>query len=146
MQRSVNFAGGWPGSRSTRRTKILVDRCLTPTLARALKTFGFQVLTLGEIYGNDGQHIYDTTWIADAGANDYVVFTANPAMYFVPHERAAILAAGTKIFSISNPQQSREGRALIFGRHMLQIIRRARKPGPCFWRLTPGRNVQRDIP
>ena len=134
---------GWP--RSPRRIGILADRCLSPGLARGLRVFGFNVLTLHDVYGNDGQHVEDTVWIADAAKNGYIVFTANPTMVAVRHEMQAVHNHGAKIFCIANAQQTRDGRAMIFGRHILRIVRRARRPGPCFWRLDP-RTVRYDIP
>lgn len=102
--------------------------------------------TLGDLYGNDGQHVDDVTWITDAGAKGYIALTGNPHIPFVSHERAAIVRAGTKVFCIANPQQTRDGKALIVGRHMLRILRRANRPGPCFWRLDPGSVIRYDIP
>ena len=124
----------------------MADRCIAVGLAKALPQFGFKVLTLGDVYGNDGKHVEDTTWIRDAAQNGYVVFTANPAIFSVAHEKAAVMEHGAKIFCIANPNQTRDGRGLIFGRHLLQIVRRSRREGACFWRLDPGQSVKYDIP
>lgn len=102
--------------------------------------------TLDDLYGNDGQHVDDVTWIEDAGRAGHIALTGNPAIAFVAHEKAAIQAAGTKVFCIANAQHTRDGKALIIGRHMLRILRRARRPGPCFWRLYPSDLVVYDIP
>lgn len=141
--KSTGSAGGWPQSR---KTSVLIDRCVSKGLARGLRTFGFHVVTLDDVYGDDGQRVEDVQWITDAGRHGYIAITANPAIVFVAHERAAVLAAGTKVFCIGNPQQTRDGRALIVGRHLLRILRRARRDGPCFWRLYPGDQVIYDIP
>jgi hypothetical protein len=103
-------------------------------------------VTLGEIYGNDGQHVPDVQWIRDSAANGYIVFMANPTMHSVDDERELIRSVGAKVFSIGNPNQTRDGRALIFGRHLLRVIRRANEPGPCLWRLNPKSAITRDIP
>lgn len=114
-----------------------MDRCLSKSFVRGLKTFGFDVVSLHDIYGDDGTTVDDVTWIRDSAAHHYLAFTSNPKIWFVQHERAAILDSGAKVFSIANAQQSRDGKALVFGRHILSIARRRDRPGPCFWRLTP---------
>jgi hypothetical protein len=103
------------------------------------------VLALRDVYPDDARDVSDVTWIADAATHGFVVFTANPAIASVAHERAAIVQHGTKVFCIANVQHTREGRALIYGRYLLAIIRRSKRPGPCFWRLAPD-HVTRDIP
>ncbi|WP_276509370.1 hypothetical protein [Cellulomonas hominis] len=143
--RSTNSSTGWQRSRK-HAPAILLDRCLSPGMARGLRTFGFNVLTLRDVYPDDGQHIPDTEWLRDSARHGYIVFTANPAIISVEHERAALLEHGAKVFCIANAQQTRDGRALIFGRHLLRILRRARRPGPCFWRLRPDDTITYDIP
>lgn len=101
---------------------------------------------MSDVYENDGQDVEDVQWIADAAANCYIAFTANPAILGVAHEIAKVRECGTLVFCIANPQHNRDGRALIFGRHLLRILRRARKPGPCFWRLYPDYKIKYDLP
>lgn len=124
---------------------VLLDRCIAPSLAKGLRRFELDVASLSEVYP-DAENVADVTWIEDAAREGFIVFTANPNIIYVPHERAAIEEHGTKVFCISNAQHTREGRALIYGRHLLSILRRARKPGPCFWRIAPTGAVTRDIP
>jgi len=104
------------------------------------------VLTLDDVYGNDGQHVADTTWIEDSAKHGYIVFTGNPAIIYVAHEKEAILRHGAKVFCIANPNHTRDGKALIYGRHLLRILRRAQRPGPCFWRIDPNDQIRYDIP
>lgn len=133
------------GSRRSRKLKILLDRCVSPSMAPALRKFGLSVTTLAEVYGDRAPHVEDVEWIEWAAKNDHIVLTANPRLVLVPHEVAAVRLHRTKIFSLSQPQHTREGRGLIFGRHLLRIIRRSRKPGPCFWRVSPNSAITYDI-
>ncbi len=99
-----------------------------------------------DVYPNDGRDVQDVEWIRDCGERGYIAFTANPTMVNVPHEMEAVRGAGTKVFCLASAQHTNEGRALIYGRHLLRIVRRAQKPGPCFWRMSPGQIITRDIP
>jgi hypothetical protein len=74
------------------------------------------------------------------GLHGYAVFTANPRILLVKHEREAVETHGTQIFCIAKPDGTREARAYIYGRHILSIIRRTRKPGACFWRRYHGQH------
>lgn len=133
------------GSRKSRRVHILLDRSIATRMAPALAKFGFVVQTLEDVYGSRAIHVADTEWIEWSAKNGYIVFTANPNMVYVPHEMDAVREYKAKVFCVAQVQHTREGRALIYGRHLLRIVRRARRPGPCFWRVSPNDQVTRDI-
>jgi D-serine deaminase-like pyridoxal phosphate-dependent protein len=97
-----------------------------------LEKFGFDVVHMRDHYPNGGQDTEDVEWIRDSAAHGYIAITCNPYLIGVPHEKEAILATGAKVFSISKANHTRDGRALIFGRHLLRIKRRARVDGGCF--------------
>jgi len=124
----------------------LIDRCLSPRLVVALQKFGYQAYRLGDLFGNDGQYVEDVTWIAEAGKRGLLALTTNPRMLYVPHEMAAIKDSGAHVFCIASPQHSRETKAMIIGRHLKRVVRRAaRSTAPCFWRLYPSDLVRYDL-
>lgn len=130
-------SSGWRAS--SKRPKILLDRSLSSRLAPVLKLALIDCLTLEDVYGRAGaEQAPDVQWIEDAARHGYAVFTANPRILSVKLEREAIEAHGTKVFCIAKPDGTRETRAYIYGRHILSIMRRMKKPGPCFWRLYAG--------
>lgn len=130
---------GW--RTSNRGPKVLLDRSLSTRLAPVLRLALIHCLTLEDVYGRKGaEQAPDTQWIEDAATHGYAVFTANPRILQVKHEREAIETHGTKVFCIAKPNGTRETRAYIYGRHILSILRRMKKPGPCFWRLYHGQH------
>lgn len=132
---------GWGAS----RRPFLVDRCIPKSLAEGLGKFPVHVLHLHDAYPGRAEAVKDPEWIEDAGLRGYAVLTANPKMLTIDAEMDAIRRYGTKVFCLANAQHTREGRALIIGRHYLSIVRRAGDTGPCFWRIDPQRTTY-DIP
>lgn len=112
----------------------------------ALRVFGFEVKALRDVYPNDAQDVEDIVWIRDSAREGYIVFTANPHLLLVPHEKEAVREHRAKVFCLSSANHTLVAQALIFGRHLLRIVRRANKPGPCFWRLKANQQVTYDIP
>lgn len=110
-----------------------------------MEAFGYDARLLRDVYPDDGQKVQDEQWIADAAKHDFFVLTSNPAIVSVDHEIDLIEKLGIKVFCITNPQHTKEGRAMIFGRHWLRIVRRVRLDGPCFWRLSPNDRIFYDI-
>ena len=125
---------------------MLIDRCLSPGFKRGVEAFGLEARLLRDVYPDDGQQVQDVQWIADAAHHGFIVLTSNPAIVSVDHEINLIRTVGTKVFCISNAQHTKEGRAMIFGRHWLRIVRRSQLAGACFWRLNPNDRILYDIP
>ena len=138
-------SSGWHTSGN--RPRILLDRCISPRLAPVLRLAQIHCVTLADVYGDDeAQKTPDTQWIADSAKYGYAVFTTNPNILKVKHEVEALRQHGAKVFCIAKPDGTRETRAYIYGRHILNILRRMKRPGPCFWRLYHGqRPVSYDI-
>lgn len=93
-------------------------------------------MTLSDAYGREAAlTVPDEVFLAEAGGQGWIVWTQNFRMWRVSAERQAIVDNGTKVFSLANAQHTSIGKGLIFGRHLLTIKRRAKRPDACFWRL-----------
>lgn len=126
---------------------ILLDRCVGDTAARELiRVPKLRVLTLDDAYGaGAGEHVPDSQFLADAGRHHWMVWTQNPRMWHVPHEREAIEMHDTHVFCLASAQHLPVGKGFVFGRHFLSLRRRHGGGGPCFWRLYPGRPPIKDL-
>lgn len=142
---------GWRLPRNT--AGFLVDRCLTPRLARGVNYLGqarrhvasgAQAAHLEDIYPGRAEDLTDTEWLRDVGLNEWSALTQDAAILFSDAEYDAIILHSTRVFSLASANLTNEGKGLMFGRWWLPIVRRTTKPGPCFWRLHPDR-IQRDI-
>ncbi|MDN5640101.1 MAG: hypothetical protein L0I17_04820 [Actinomycetia bacterium] len=134
-------------SRSSKHRGFLLDRNLNPRLAWAVGQHShLPCHTLAAIFGPDGaQKAQDVEIIEYAAAHGLTLLTGDHNLLFVKHEREAILRTGCRVFCISDPQLTRDAKALIIGRHMPQIMLHSTEDGPRFWRLYLRDNVKRDI-
>lgn len=131
--------------RLSRRTPLLLDRCISPPMAEGLRKFGYTVIPMRDHYGQrDAQFVSDVEWIRDAHENGWAVLTANPKILSTPHEIDLIEELGVRVFCLASAQHNRETRGLVVGRHLLTIQRRWVRNGPVFWRLDPAR-ITKDI-
>ncbi len=71
---------------------ILIDRCIDWKLAEdPSKIEGVTARAFEAVYGPDSERtVQDVEFLSDAGRHGWMVWTQNPNMWFVPHERAAI--------------------------------------------------------
>lgn len=120
---------------SRKNPVILVDRCLSHTFVKALRTYGVNAFHLGDVYPDDGKYVEDTEWIADAGRHGYIVLTRDLRVQRNTLEFHAIQEYGAKVFAITAKQAAKEVVGLYFGRQMPNIVRRGKRPGPAFWRI-----------
>jgi hypothetical protein len=125
---------------------LLVDRCLTPLLAREIsKIDGLYGISLAEQFGDEAaQSMPDVDFLAIAGAEQWGVLTQNPRMWRVTTERERILEHSTRVFSLDDASSSLILKGLVFGRHILSVRRRMERPGACFWRLRL-QDIRRDL-
>lgn len=133
------------GRKRPRKDVIFIDRSLGKQVAEALRRFGFTVQTMADVYADDGQHIEDTTWIRDAGQNGWIVFTQDQKIRERPSEIRAVVDSGAKVFCLHTQTLKAPAKTLYYGRHILPILRRARRPGACFWRIRPEATIK-DVP
>lgn len=137
-----NNLTGW--TKRPNQVGILVDRCIDDRLARVLGSIPrVKALTLSDAYGEAAAlTVADEVFLADAGRQGWIVLTQNFKMWRVPAEQRAIVDNGTRVFSLASAQHTSIGKGLVFGRHLLTIMRRAKRPGACFWRLYADRTLK----
>lgn len=133
------------GQRKRPNTTIFIDRSLGKQVAVALRRYGLTVKTMADVYPDDGQYIEDTQWIRECAQNGWVVFTQDAMIRERPKEIGEVRDSGAKLFCLHKQNLTAPTKTLYFGRHVLSIIRRSRRPGPCFWRIRPDATVK-DIP
>jgi hypothetical protein len=137
---------GSPPQRRPRPPQILVDRSLAPKFAAGLTNVGFAAVHLDDLMPTaEGESIPDVTWIEYVGKHRWIALAVNPDMRKVPLEMDAIRNHGARVFSLGSAQVNLEMRAFIIGRHWASIVRRAQRPGPCFWRLYADRDTIKTI-
>jgi len=139
-------SNGWRLRRN--QVGVLLDRCVVgDPQAKELRSLpNLKVLTLDDAYGTGaGERIPDVQFLEDAGRHGWMVWSQNPKMWHVTHERKVIQDWGTHVFSLANAQHLAFAKGFIFGRHYLSVVRRHRRPEPCFWRLYVGRAPLKDL-
>lgn len=129
---------GWQLPR--RHIGMLVDRCIPPSVARALDLIPMvRAVSLAEMYGDAcAQQLDDELFLEEAGRRGWIVLTSNFKMWRVAAQREAIVANHTRVFALANGQLSVPAQALVFGRWVLSMRRRAQRCDACFWRLHLG--------
>ncbi len=81
----------------------------------------------------------DVEWLQLAGQRGLPVLTQDLSIYTVEHEREAVEKNNVQVFCLADAEVRTGGRTLIYGRHLLQILNRVDRPGPCFWVLGIGK-------
>lgn len=131
---------GHGGRQLPKPITVFFDRSLGRSLPRAVALLPFvRVVPMHEVYPHDGQRIKDTDWLALAGAEGWAVFTQDARIWQNLDERAAVQDHGVRVFCLGMQQATAVQKGVCYGRHILRIARRARRPGPCFWRIYPER-------
>jgi len=114
------------------RPDFLIDRSLGRRhLAAALTDLGLTVHSLASVYGEAAaQELDDEIWLADAGANDWVVLMKDDAIRRRPTERDALADAGVRAFCLTNAQLGKVEQTARFVDNIDRILRQAGTPGP----------------
>lgn len=133
---------GW--SKPPKHVGILIDRSIDHRLAREVSKIPFITARgLDDVYcGDPRPSVPDSEWLAEAGQRGWMVWTQNPQIWFVDHERAAIISNRTHVFCLGSAQLVGAGKAFAYGRWWVSMYRRHRRPDPCFWRLYPDRTLK----
>ena len=125
------------GSQRPRKLTLFVDRSLGRQIAEGLHRFGYNVKHMKDVYPDDGQQEADVDWIAEAARNGWIILTQDAQIWQNEKEREAIVQSGAKVFCLHKSQLKTADKGLLIGRHLLNILRRGRRDGPCFWKLSP---------
>ena len=86
--------------------ELFIDRSLgREHLPEALRACGLAVHTLSSVYGEEeGQHVSDVRWLADAGRHEWIVLMKDDAIRRRPAERDALTEARVRAFCLTNAQ------------------------------------------
>lgn len=111
---------------------FLVDRNLgRRKLPDALRTLGFEVLTLADVYGEHrAQETSDQEWIERAGKENWVVLTKDDRIRYRRVEREAFVAANLRVLCLTNANLRGDEQIERFVGNIDRIVRRSLKPGP----------------
>lgn len=109
---------------------------------------GYQAVHLDDLMPaqRPGEFIPDEKWIRYVGANGWIALCVNPHMVRTPSEVKAIRESGARVFSLGSVQATEDMKHFTFGRWWVSILRRAKRNGPCLWRLYIDRPTIKKIP
>ncbi len=133
------------GSKRSRERNVLLDRCVPPSIIRALNHFQITVRTLEDVYPGRSEDVQDVEWIRDCGQHGWLGLTQNFLIGHTPIEKAAIRESGAQVVTYTSANLAADTRAMIYGRHLLTIRRHCRVPGPGLWKLYHDRIEQVDL-
>lgn len=119
---------------------FLIDRSLGRVhLAAALADLGLTVHTLASVWGEAAaQDLDDETWLAYAGASDWVVLMKDDKIRRRPAERDALIAAGVRAFCLTNAQLKKVEQTARIVDNIDRILRHAQTPGPYIYGIYEG--------
>lgn len=121
--------------------EFLVDRSLgRHHLSNALRTLGFVVHTLADVYGERrAQEVEDQEWIERAGREGWVVLTKDDRIRYRDVERDAFVAANLRVFCLTSRGLRKEEQTARFVDNINRIVQRSRRPGPYIFGVYPKR-------
>lgn len=132
--------------RRSEKITIFFDRNLGVKLPQAVGYLpGVRVELMRDHFPSDGQRVEDTEWMDYVGSRGWAVFTQDSRIWWNADEKQALLENGLRVFCLNRQDLHNTQKALYYGRHILPILRRARRPGPCFWRILPDQ-TKKDMP
>ncbi len=98
-------------------------------VAHALRSLGYTVQTMAEVYGEDIA-VSDVRWIGDADTAGWVALTKDERITRRPEEQEALAASTLRVFAIGNQHLTGPQMARYYVTNINRIVRRCRKPGP----------------
>jgi PIN like domain len=94
---------------------------------------------MASVYGErEARRMTDERWLADAGANDWVVLMKDEAIRRRPAERDALIAAQVRAFCLTNANLRANEQTARFVNNIDRILRRAEQPGPYIYGVYEG--------
>ena len=119
-------------STSSLQLKFFVDRSLGKKVPKLLRRAEFDLITLGEYYGEiDGQSVQDETWLQLAGENGWPVLTADDKIRFRKIEKEALINYKAQVFVLpSRKNMKAKDEAERFISHKKDIEKKCEQDGP----------------
>jgi hypothetical protein len=115
-----------------------VDRSLGRALGETLRDAGWTVELHDDHFAED---TLDETWLLEVGARSWVVLTKDKAIRRKPVERAAVIAARVRMFTLSGGNMMGREMAEVYLANQSKITRFLNKHAPPFIAI-----VYRDAP
>lgn len=131
---------------SDRPPEFFIDRSLgRHVVPDGLRALGLTVRTLVDVYGDREETVLDEEWLHDAGLNGWIVLTKDDRLRYNSAEREALIAAGVRVFCLTNRHLSGAQQLQRFTDNINRIIQRAEHPGPFIYGVYE-RRLQRLYP
>ncbi len=125
-----------PGERPPPR--FLIDRALGVQLKVAIQERGFEVVTLRDLYGEEGaQNTDDITWIQEAVAAGRLYLTKDDSIRRNKLEQDAMREANGRLFCLPNGHVATDEMRERFLHNLNRIIQRGRQDGPFAYGVYP---------
>lgn len=117
---------------SSSQPRFFVDRSLGKQAVQLLREADFDLITLGEYYGEqEGQRIKDETWLQLAGENGWPVLTADTQIRFKAAEKKALIDYKAQLFVLPSKKDLKaEEEAERFITHKNDIEKKCAEEGP----------------
>lgn len=117
---------------SSSQLKFFVDRSLGKQVAQLLREADFDLITLGEYYGErEGQRVKDETWLQMAGENRWPVLTADTKIRYRVSEKKALTDHKAQLFMLPSKKNLTAGEeAERFITHKDAIEKKCAEEGP----------------
>lgn len=118
-----------PSRREPPSPTFFLDRSLgRHYVADAIRSKGFAVVLMAEVFDDDGQRVHDDEWIGRVSREGWIALTKDPAI--IRAHTAALRSSTIRVFALPNARLQGPEMAERFVHHIHRIIQRARKPGP----------------
>lgn len=117
---------------SSSQLKFFLDRSLGKQVAQLLRAAEFDLITLGEYYGEqEGQRVQDEAWLQLCGENGWPVLTADTQIKYKASEKKALIDYKAQLFVLpSKKDLTAEEEAARFIAHKDAIEKKCAEEGP----------------
>lgn len=119
------------------RPEFLVDRSLgRHQIPHAIRSHGYVVRTLFEVYGDQEEALPDTAFLRDAGRHGWVVLTGDATIRRRPHELKVVRDEGVRVFTLPRGNLRGAEQVRRFVESLGAIVHACELPGPfIYWVL-----------
>lgn len=97
-------------------------------MAQAIRSAGFTVVPMAEVFEDDGRAVGDDEWIQVVSTQGWIALTKDASI--VRAHTEAIASSTIRIFALPNAHLTGPEMADRFAGHLHRIVQRARKAGP----------------
>ena len=106
--------------------EFIIDRSVGGRIVpEGLRSLGYVVHTMDDVYGEDAVSTPDTRWIADADDANWVVITKDMAITRHTIEIAALASSSLRVFAFAQGNYTGAQMVEILEMHINRIVRRS---------------------